>query len=111
VLAGSDIHFDVNSAALTEASLPLLEQIAAIAAACPPLVLRIEGHTDDTGVAALNQSLSERRAVAVADRLAELGVDPARLRAVGLGASDPAAGNATEAGRRENRRIEIIVER
>lgn len=110
-LAESDIHFDVNSAALADASLPLLEQIAAVAAACPPLVLRIEGHTDDTGVATLNQSLSERRATAVADRLADLGVDRARLRAVGRGAGDPAAANVTETGRRQNRRIEIIVER
>jgi OOP family OmpA-OmpF porin len=109
-LAEGVILFDVGSAALSAESAPVLEDLAAIAIACPPFELRIEGHTDDTGVPALNQSLSERRARAVRDRLAGLGVDPARLSAVGRGASEPVGENETAEGRRANRRIEIVVE-
>jgi OOP family OmpA-OmpF porin len=106
----SAIHFDVDSAALAPESLPRLDALAAIAAACPRFALRVEGHTDDTGVETANATLSERRARVVVDRLAERGVDLERLSAVGLGASRPAAENATAEGRRANRRIEIIVE-
>lgn len=109
-LAESAIHFDVNSAVLAPESLPRLDALAGIAAACPVFALRVEGHTDDTGVEQLNASLAERRAQVVVDRLAEHGVARARLTAVGRGAADPVAANETEEGRQANRRIEIIVE-
>jgi outer membrane protein OmpA-like peptidoglycan-associated protein len=109
-LTGGDIRFDVDSAALAAETLPRLEALAAIAADCPGVALRIEGHTDDTGVPGFNQSLSERRAVAVLDRLADLGVARERLTAAGLGATRPVAANDTPEGRQANRRIEIIFE-
>ncbi|MGD2133794.1 MAG: OmpA family protein [Maricaulaceae bacterium] len=108
-LGDARIHFDLNSAVVSEESNALLESIAAIAAECAPFSLRIEGHTDDTGVVQLNRSLAVRRAQTVLDRLVDAGVDPARLSAVGFGATRPMADNDTEEGRRANRRIEIIV--
>lgn len=72
--------------------------------------IRIEGHTDSRGSAKLNQALSQRRAEAVRDALAEEGVDPARMTAVGRGEEQPIASNDSEAGRARNRRVEIIVQ-
>ena len=69
--------------------------------------MAIEGHTDSLGDDEYNQDLSERRAQSVVDFLTDAGVDPSRLQAVGYGESDPVADNATEAGRRENRRVKI----
>ena len=103
------ILFTFNSAAVTAESTPVLEALAAALSDCPPVALSIEGHTDGVGATQANQTLSERRAQAVLDRLVALGVDGARLTAVGFGESRPVAENSSVAGRRENRRIEIIV--
>lgn len=70
---------------------------------------RVEGHTDVTGTAAYNEALSLRRAQSVADALTEGGMDHERLKVRGLGKADPVQSNATAAGRRENRRVVIIV--
>jgi outer membrane protein OmpA-like peptidoglycan-associated protein len=110
VLTRNEILFQVDSAALTPEGLPLLSELAQVAAACPAFALRVEGHTDDTGDPAANMSLSEQRARTIVEGLAALGIDPARLTAVGMGATRPVADNRTEEGRRANRRIEIIVQ-
>src|SRR3546814_6423562 len=65
----------------------------------PSLELSIEGHTDNTGDAAHNRSLSADRARAVADALVALGVVPGRLQSQGFGQDRPVADNATEEGR------------
>lgn len=75
----------------------------------PGARVRIEGHTDSTGSANLNQSLSQRRAESVRQALIEEGVDAARLEAVGFGQDRPVADNRTEEGRARNRRVEIVV--
>jgi outer membrane protein OmpA-like peptidoglycan-associated protein len=72
--------------------------------------VRIEGHTDNSGGANLNQVLSQRRAEAVRDALVERGVDGGRIVAVGLGSDAPVAANDSADGRARNRRVEIIVE-
>ena len=78
-------------------------------AAHPELRLVIEGHTDDVGGAAANQALSQQRAEAVKAALVSgYGVDAARLTAKGMGATKPAAPNATPAGRQQNRRVELV---
>ena len=72
-------------------------------------MLEIIGHTDSTGPEAYNQGLSERRAKSVQDYLVSKGIRASRLTAKGYGESMPVASNDTEAGRAENRRVELIV--
>lgn len=69
----------------------------------------IDGHADASGSADYNQALSMRRAQAVRTELLAGGMAPARLQAKGYGAYRPIASNATAAGRRENRRVVVIV--
>lgn len=76
----------------------------------PDKHVRIEGYTDASGNAATNQTLSLRRAQAVRSALVDLGVDPARMTAVGMGESNPVASNATPAGRAENRRVVVVLQ-
>jgi outer membrane protein OmpA-like peptidoglycan-associated protein len=70
---------------------------------------RVEGHTDATGTVAYNDALSARRATAVAAALAQGGMHRDRLIAKGLGSRHPVETNGTSSGRRENRRVVIIV--
>lgn len=71
--------------------------------------VRIEGHTDATGGANLNQVLSQKRADSVRDALIDSGIDASRLTAIGMGEAQPVASNASESGRARNRRVEIII--
>lgn len=73
--------------------------------------LLVVGYTDSRGSALTNDRISSARAGAVRDYLTEHGVDPARVRAEGLGGAAPVASNATAKGRAENRRVEIVVEK
>lgn len=69
----------------------------------------VVGHTDDTGSESYNLDLSTRRAAAVAGILLEEGVEPGRVRSFGRGELEPVATNATADGRRQNRRVEVII--
>lgn len=71
--------------------------------------VEVVGHTDDVGGEAYNMDLSEQRALAVGRYLQEMGVDPSKLLMRGAGQSRPVASNATEEGRAENRRVELLV--
>lgn len=73
--------------------------------------IRVEGHTDDSGNAAANKSLSAARAAAVVDWLVSAGIAPKRLTSVGMGSDRPLAGNDTPEGRQQNRRVELHIER
>ncbi|NAS11074.1 OmpA family protein [Flavobacteriaceae bacterium R33] len=73
------------------------------------LMIYIEGHTDTKGGKSYNQRLSENRCLAVADFMKSLGLEADRLRWKGLGGSRPIADNATEEGRRQNRRVEFVI--
>jgi outer membrane protein OmpA-like peptidoglycan-associated protein len=72
-------------------------------------VLMVVGHTDATGSAEYNQSLSERRANAAANFLIQQGMSADQVQTLGLGESEPIADNETDAGRAENRRVEVAV--
>lgn len=74
----------------------------------PDLHLAVQGHTDNTSTPAHNQQLSEARAGEVVRTLAAQGVAPGRLQAAGFGQNQPLASNATEAGRAQNRRVELV---
>lgn len=102
------INFDPDSDRIRDESKPTLDRIAALLKAKAGWKLAIEGHTDSTSTAQHNQELSERRAASVRAYLVTSGVDAARLASKGLGASKPAASNATEMGRAQNRRVELV---
>jgi OOP family OmpA-OmpF porin len=84
-----------------------LEAIKEILKNYPNAKFSIEGHTDSTGSAKVNQKLSEDRAKVVMDKLIEKGVNPANLVSAGFGSSKPVASNKTKEGRALNRRTEI----
>lgn len=82
-----------------------IQKVADFMAKYPTVNVTIEGHTDSRGNAAKNKALSQKRADAVKAEIVKLGVDAARLAAVGYGAERPVADNATEEGRAQNRRV------
>lgn len=103
------IYFDVGSDRIRPESTPTLKLIGDMLTEHPELKLTVEGHTDNTGNAASNQTLSEKRAQAIVAYLTSTGgVAPARLIAQGLGASKPAKSNDTSEGRQQNRRVELV---
>ncbi len=103
------INFVSGSARIDRTSQGLLDRLVFTLQRCPTAVAVVEGHTDATGDAAANQRLSEARAAAVLIYLTQAGIPAARLSALGHGASRPLAGNDSEPGRAQNRRIEFVV--
>lgn len=108
VVARERIVFAIGSAELLPASRAALDAVAQAHAGCRGTV-RVEGHTDDRGQPTTNQALSLARARAVRQALIARGVPADRLVAEGFGAERPVADNATDDGRRRNRRIEFKV--
>jgi outer membrane protein OmpA-like peptidoglycan-associated protein len=105
----ADVLFKVGKYALsTEAQLKLAK-LSGIIEAHPGLNLAIDGYTDNTGTLALNMTLSQQRADAVRQFLIEQGLSPDTISAKGLGPTDPIADNSTPAGRKQNRRVDIVV--
>jgi len=107
--APDSITFDVNRAEVKPQFRSVLDQIAASIRQYPGTVVRVEGHTDSTGSAAYNQTLSENRAKSVAGYLIGRGVEANRIQAMGYGYSRPIADNNTAAGRAMNRRVEVLI--
>ena len=104
-----DILFDVGQAALKPQAKLVIAKLAGILLIMADLNLRIEGHTDSTGAASSNLTLSEKRANSVFDFLVPQGISSMRITAVGYGMERPVADNATSDGRKKNRRVEIII--
>jgi outer membrane protein OmpA-like peptidoglycan-associated protein len=104
-----NLTFQTGSANIAPASQPQLQNAAEILNAYPEAHIRIEGHTDNAGDAAANKALSEQRALAVKRALNSMGVSNDRMATMGYGQDSPVAGNDTEAGKRENRRVDIFV--
>jgi len=102
------IHFDTGKAAILPDSENALGEIAKMLKQNPDVKLSVEGHTDNVGAAAANQTLSEKRAQAVVAWLTGHGVEAARLKAKGWGQSKPVADNGGEEGRAKNRRVELV---
>jgi len=103
------VQFVTGSANLTKAAKGELDKGATILKEHPKINISIEGHTDNTGTAAGNQKLSERRAAAVKAYLAKQGVSEDRMSTSGYGQSKPIADNKTSAGRAANRRVEFKI--
>jgi len=104
-----DVLFDFNKYTLKPAARERLARVSGIVLAYPDLKLEIEGHTDSIGSEEYNQTLSEKRAATVRDYLVSSGVSIANVVVRGLGKSDPVADNSSAAGRKLNRRVEMIV--
>lgn len=103
------IYFDHNSAEIKPESEPTIEQIAIYLKDNPSIKLYVVGHTDNTGSYEYNLKLSMNRAKAVVNKLiSEYGINPNRLKAVGVGPVAPIDSNETEEGRSRNRRVELV---
>ena len=106
----SQTAFDTNSANIKSGFQSTMDKLADVMVRYGKTTLTIVGHTDDVGSNAYNQSLSERRALSVAEYLEQKRVDSMRLATAGKGETQPRSSNNTESGRAENRRVEIYVE-
>ena len=108
-VATQGIYFDTGSDHVRPESSPTLKEIAGMLSEHPELKLEIDGHTDNVGAAAANQTLSEKRAAAVRQVLIDsYGVTGTRLTTKGHGASKPVGTNDTPEGRQNNRRVELV---
>lgn len=103
------ILFDVDSAGLRPQVRSDLNVLSGSLLRYPNSTVFVTGHTDNTGSAAYNQDLSQRRAQSVASVLTAGGVNPSRLVVSGRGEDQPIASNLTEEGRQQNRRVEITI--
>jgi OOP family OmpA-OmpF porin len=101
--------FAGTSADLESSSISTLDQVAALLTENPNVKLRVEAHTDGTGDESANQILSQRRADTIRTYLLAKGIAAARVTAQGFGATRPVDTNRTEAGRANNRRVELVV--
>jgi outer membrane protein OmpA-like peptidoglycan-associated protein len=104
-----DVLFDSGKSDLRPPAREALARLSGIVLNYPSLRLAIEGHTDNTGSAEFNQTLSEKRADGVRDYLVTQGLDTDKLSAQGLGMDNPVADNSMSGGRQKNRRVEIVV--
>jgi outer membrane protein OmpA-like peptidoglycan-associated protein len=109
ILSMSDILFDIGKATLTQNLQTNLAKIAGILFVYKEANVIVEGHTDNTGSEAFNQSLSEKRAENVMQYLVIQGIPQSRLKAVGYGLTKPVADNATREGRQKNRRVDLVI--
>jgi outer membrane protein OmpA-like peptidoglycan-associated protein len=104
-----DLMFDAGKADLNPQGREALAKLSGILLNYPSARLTIEGHTDITESAEINQALSGQRANTVRDYLVNQGLNAGSLSAQGLGTNNPVADNSTAEGRQKNRRVEIIV--
>lgn len=105
----SDVNFAFDKYDIQPRFYGVLNAVSRTLAKYPATYVDVNGHTDAIGSYAYNQTLSERRADAVADYLFAHSITPARLHVQGFGKTEPIASNATIAGRAANRRVEIVL--
>ncbi len=105
------LNFESSTTELTPDSNQTVNNLVKIMACYPNMAVELDGHTDNTGDAQANQTLSVDRANAVKNLLAQGGIDPGRITTAGFGDQRPVASNDTEEGRARNRRTELIVVR
>lgn len=104
-----DILFATDSFSVRPDLQRDLRTVASNLQAYPDSTIQIIGHTDNTGEAGYNQTLSEQRANAVADVLLDAGIPFARISTIGRGEDQPVASNLSPEGRAQNRRVEIVI--
>jgi outer membrane protein OmpA-like peptidoglycan-associated protein len=106
----SQTAFDSGSSTIKPGFAPTMDKLANVVSQYGKTTVTVVGHTDSDGSADYNQQLSQRRAQAVVSYFESKNVNSQRLAAVGKGESEPIADNKTDAGRRANRRVELLVE-
>jgi OOP family OmpA-OmpF porin len=109
LLGKARIRFESGKADIVTDSAGLLDRLIETALRCPNTNIEIAGHTDTDGDEAANQTLSEKRAQSVTDYLVRAGLAANRFMPVGYGSTQPIAGNDTEDGKAQNRRIDFVV--
>jgi OOP family OmpA-OmpF porin len=109
LLTKGKIRFEPKRANIDPDSAGLLDHLIETALRCPNTTIEVAGHTDSDGEDSFNQALSEKRAQAVIDYLVKAGLPADRFTAVGYGSTQPVAGNDTDEGKAQNRRIEFLV--
>jgi outer membrane protein OmpA-like peptidoglycan-associated protein len=105
----ANITFAVDQALVQPQFVETLNAVALVLKKYNKTIIDVYGYTDSSGPEAYNNELSQRRAVAVATRLANGGVDQRRFYIEGRGEADPVASNTNEIGRAQNRRVEIQI--
>jgi len=108
VLTLGDVLFETNESELASEAARSIDKIAEFMDIYPERRAIVEGHTDSMGDDDYNMDLSRDRAFAVRQALAARGISTSRITTQGFGENKPVASNETSAGRRENRRVEII---
>ncbi len=109
VVTLGDVLFASGQAQLVEGGRASLEEVVDLLQTEPDKKIRVEGHTDSSGNSEANLQLSEQRAQAVREALISLGVASDRVTALGMGEDFPIASNEDEAGRAQNRRVDVIL--
>lgn len=105
----NNITFAVNQSTLRSDFVDVLDSVAEVLKEYKSTMIEVAGHTDSTGTDSYNQLLSQSRAQAVSDQLVKFGVQAVRVDTVGYGETRPTASNDTEAGRQQNRRVELTL--
>jgi outer membrane protein OmpA-like peptidoglycan-associated protein/sugar phosphate permease len=101
--------YEASTRDLDDRQTEVLRSLARDLRACPELRLAVTGHSDNRGSPDYNIRISQQRAALVVSQLSRHGIAPERIRALGEGAADPMADNASAAGRARNRRVEIRI--
>ena len=104
-----NVFFDIGKSSLRAESNGELDRLVKLLKDVPNLKIEISGHTDNTGSANLNETLSQQRAESVVTYLKNKGITPNRLTAKGYGSSKPVSSNSTEDGKQQNRRTEFEI--
>lgn len=102
------IKFDSGKSTIKPESMGVINQIVQMMQQYPDIKLSVEGHTDSDGEDAFNKKLSEDRAIAVMNKLVEMGISADRLSTKGFGEEVPVAENTTPEGKANNRRVEFV---
>ncbi len=110
MLTLGDVLFTSGKADLKAAATGTLNKLTVFLNKYPDRTVSIEGYTDSLGSDEYNQGLSQRRAEAVKSYLIGQGIGAERLTARGKGESEPLAGNDTELGRQQNRRVAVVID-
>jgi outer membrane protein OmpA-like peptidoglycan-associated protein len=103
------VNFDFDKSDLKPEAKVELDRAVKIMQDNPDVVLELQGNTDNVGTDAYNQALGKRRADAVFNYIKAKGINPDRLKEVSFGEGKPVATNTTDAGRAQNRRVELVI--